>query len=184
MSHNRLHRAVRAARRIAAGFARNAKGATAIEFAIVAVPFFFLIFAIMETALVFFASQILETATADAARLIRTGQAQTQNFDASSFKTSLCSRIAALIDCSSPAFAIDVRTYQSFGSVDFSKPVDKNGNYVNTGAFQPGAGSDIVLVRAFYQFPLWLPTFGVSMSDLGNGKRLLSAAAVFRNEPF
>ena len=180
----RRRRFWRAVTRLPERFLRQSDGATAVEFGIVAVPFLFLIFAMLETALVFLAGQILETATADAARLIRTGQAQSQNFNATSFKTALCSRIVALIDCNSSAFAIDVRTYQSFGAANLNRPVDQNGNYVGTGTYQPGVGGDIVLVRAFYEFPIMLPTFGVSMSDLPNGKRLLAATAAFRNEPF
>ena len=38
--------------------------------------FFALLFAIIELAMVFFASQVLETVTQDTARLIMTGQAQ------------------------------------------------------------------------------------------------------------
>jgi Flp pilus assembly protein TadG len=49
-------------------FARGNDGIAAVEFGIVAAPFLALMFAIMETAIVFFASQTLETAVADSAR--------------------------------------------------------------------------------------------------------------------
>ena len=58
-------------------------------------------FAIMETSLVFFASQTLETAVADSARLIMTGQAQSQNFTAAQFKTAVCDKVEGLFDCAS-----------------------------------------------------------------------------------
>ena len=58
--------------------ARRNDGAAAVEFALVAAPFLALVFAIMETAIVFFAGQALETAVADTSRLIMTGQAQTK----------------------------------------------------------------------------------------------------------
>src|SRR3954469_16949676 len=70
-------------------------GATAVEFAMVAAPFLALIFAIMGTAIVFFAAQALETPAADSARLIMTGQAQTQGFDQAKFKQAVCGRIYA-----------------------------------------------------------------------------------------
>ena len=70
-----------------AGCIRQQDGAAAIEFGLVAAPFLALVFAIMETAIVFFAGQALETAAADSARLIMTGQAQTQGFDQAKFKT-------------------------------------------------------------------------------------------------
>src|SRR5437016_13647790 len=80
-------------------FARREDGAAAVEFAMVAAPFLALMFAIMETALVFFASQTLETAVADSARLIMTGQAQSQSFSQAQFKTSVCAKIGGLFDC-------------------------------------------------------------------------------------
>ena len=61
-------------------FARREDGAAAVEFAIVVAPFLAMLFAILETALVFFAGQTLETAVSDSARLILTGQAQTPGF--------------------------------------------------------------------------------------------------------
>ena len=44
---------------------------------------------IMETAIIFFAGQALETAVADSSRLIMTGQAQNASYTASSFKTAV-----------------------------------------------------------------------------------------------
>jgi len=55
-------------------FARAQRGAMAVEFAIVAFPFLLLLFGIVELALVFIVSMTLETATGDAARMIRTGK--------------------------------------------------------------------------------------------------------------
>src|SRR6185436_18855065 len=80
-------------------FARRSEGVAAVEFGMVAAPFLALMFAIMETALVFFASQTLETAVAVSSRLIMTGQAQSQSLDAGAFKNSVCSKIGGLFDC-------------------------------------------------------------------------------------
>ena len=57
-------------------FRRNRRGSAAVEFALVAPVFFALLFAIIETAIMFFASQVLETMTANASRLIMTGTEQ------------------------------------------------------------------------------------------------------------
>jgi len=86
---------VRAARR----FARHEKGATAVEFGMVALPFLALTFAILETALVFFADQTLEAAVSDSARLILTGQAQTASYSQADFKTQVCNRLYGMFDC-------------------------------------------------------------------------------------
>jgi Flp pilus assembly protein TadG len=164
-------------------FARDRKGATAVEFAMVALPFFAILFAILETALIFFAGQVLETGVADAARLIRTGQAQEQNFDKVKFKQAVCASVFALLDCDA-GLKIDVRELQNFNGAQEPLPIDGSGNFTDDNfVFQPGAGGDIVLVRAFYEWPTVLPDL-VSPNNLNNGNYLLSAAATFRNEPF
>ena len=91
-------------------FGRREDGAAAIEFAMVAAPFLAMIFAIMETALVFFAGQALETAAADSARLIMTGQAQTQGFSQAQFKSAVCGKVYAMFDCSGGLY-VDVKSY-------------------------------------------------------------------------
>jgi Flp pilus assembly protein TadG len=165
-------------------FARREDGAAAIEFGMVAAPFLALMFAIMETALVFFASQTLETAVADSARLIMTGQAQSQSFDAAAFKNSVCSKISGLFDCSGGLY-VDVKTYSSFGSVDNSSPIDSNGNLKTSSfGYTPGGPGDIVVVRLMYQWPTYASLLGFNLGNMAGNKRLLMATAAFRNEPY
>src|SRR5204863_2437943 len=116
--------------------------ATVVESAMVAWPFLAMMFAIIETAIVFFAGQTLETAGADSARLIMTGQAQTQGFDQTAFKNAVCAKIYGLFDCSGGLY-VDVKNYSSFGAITTGKPVDANGN-LQTGTFgyQPGGPGD------------------------------------------
>src|SRR5438874_6311083 len=108
-------------------FIRHQDGATAVEFAMVAAPFLAMMFAIIETAIVFFAGQTLETAGADSARLIMTGQAQTQGMDMATYKNAVCAKIYGLFDCAGGLY-VDVKNYASFAAVDVSKPIDSNGN--------------------------------------------------------
>jgi Flp pilus assembly protein TadG len=163
--------------------ARREDGAAAVEFGLVAVPFMAMLFAVIETALIFFAGQTLETATADASRLILTGQAQTQGFSQTQFKQSICSRVFGMFDCTN-GVTLDVRTAASFSSTDLSKPIDSQGNLSNNNVYQPGNAGDIVVVRVMYQWPTWVSIMGLKLSDLTGGKRLLMATAAFRNEPY
>src|SRR6476646_11833273 len=114
-------------------FIRQQDGATAVEFAMVAAPFLAMMFAIIETALVFFAGQALETAGADSARLIMTGQAQTQGFDQTKFKDAVCAKIYGLFDCTGGLY-VDVKNYSSFSAINTNKPIDASGN-LQTGTF-------------------------------------------------
>ena len=162
---------------------RQQDGAAAIEFGLVAAPFLALVFAIMETAIVFFAGQALETAAADSARLIMTGQAQTQGFDQAKFKTAVCSKIYGLFNCNSGIY-VDVKNYTSFANINTGNPV-VNGN-LQTGNFSysPGNAGEIVVVRLMYQWPVYVSLLGLNLADLNGGKRLLISTVAFRNEPF
>jgi Flp pilus assembly protein TadG len=164
-------------------FRRREDGATAVEFALVATPFLGLVFAIMDTAGVFFAGQALETATADSARLIMTGQAQTQGFTQAQFKQAVCAKVYALFDCNGGVY-VDVKTYASFSAVDVSKPIDANGNLVNNFTYQPGGPGCIVVVRLLYQWPVYVSLMGLTLTDMAGKKRLLVATSAFRNEPY
>ena len=171
-----------AGRRFGRRFRRDQSGATAVEFGLLALPFIATIFAVLETALVFFAAQTLETATADAARLIRTGQAQQQGFSADAFRQQVCSTVDALFDCGN--LKVEVKKYPTFGSVDLSVPLDANGNLGSTFDYAPGNGGDIVVVRAFYEWNIFVRMMGLDLTNMPNGKRLLAATTAFRNEPF
>jgi Flp pilus assembly protein TadG len=166
-----------------ARFRQDQDGASAVEFGLVALPFIALMLAILETALVFFAGQTMETAVADAARMIRTGQAQQQGFDADKFKEQICTQVMSLFDCDS-GLVFDVRTYQTFDSVNLNQPLDENGDLQTDFTYDPGHGGDIVVVRAFYEWPTFSKMLGLNFSNMGNGNHLLGATAAFRNEPF
>jgi len=164
-------------------FVRQDDGATAIEFGIVAAPFLALVFAIIETAIIFFAGQTLETAVSDSARLIMTGQAQAQNLTQATFKEKVCTKIYGLFDCAT-GMSVDVRTYTTFASANTGRPVDSNGNFVDDFTYSPGGPGQIVVVRLMYQWPVYVSLLGFNLADISGGKRLLMATAVFRNEPF
>ena len=164
-------------------FARGNDGIAAVEFGIVAAPFLALMFAIMETAIVFFASQTLETAVADSSRLIMTGQVQTGNFTETKFKQAVCAKILGLFDCAN-GIKIDVKKYAGFSSINNSKPIDAKGNLLTNFGYDPGKQGDIVVVRLMYEWPIYVSLLGFSLSDLSGGKRLIMATAAFRNEPY
>jgi hypothetical protein len=65
-----------------------------------------------------------------------------------------------------------------------NSPLDASGHFVDSVQYQPGGPSDIVVVRLFYQWPVYLSFLGFTMQNMAGGKRLLVATAAFRNEPF
>jgi Flp pilus assembly protein TadG len=168
--------------RIARRFVRQQDGAAAVEFALVAAPFLAMVFAIIETAIVFFAGQALETAAGDSARLIMTGQAQNQGFDQTRFKQAVCGKIYGLFNCNGGLY-VDVKSYPAFSSIPAAKPITNGNMDTNTG-YQPGNPGDIVMVRLMYQWPVYVSLLGLNLSDMSGGKRLLMSTVAFRNEPY
>jgi Flp pilus assembly protein TadG len=170
--------APRAVRRLV----RKQDGSAAIEFAMIAPVFFCLLFLIFETALMFWATQTLETAVADAGRLIMTGQAHQQGLNQGSFKEAVCDRLkGGLLDCAN--VQIDVQTKQTFEEFNTTIPYDADDQFKpDQVGYQAGGPNDIVLVRVFYQWPLIIPRPASHLTF--NNRQLLTAAAAFRNEPF
>ncbi|OLF81379.1 pilus assembly protein TadE [Maricaulis sp. W15] len=166
-----------------ARFCRAHDGATAIEFAMIAAPFFLLLFAMIEIAAVFFTGTVLENAVLESARKIRTGEAQTGGMSQAGFRQEVCNLISTVADCDN--LEIDVQVFEDFDTVDQSSPIDENGALDNSDfGWEPGDAGDIVLVRVFYRWSLMTPNFGGALSNMENNQRLITSATVFRNEPF
>jgi Flp pilus assembly protein TadG len=176
-----IGRASEIVRRRFVRFMRKQDGAAAVEFSLVALPFFGLTFAILETALVFFANQTLQAAAGDAGRLIMTGQAQSANYSADDFKTQVCNRIYGLFNCSS-GMTVDVKTYSNFGAVNNSAPVSNGQFNSNQTGYTLGGPSCIQVVTLYYQWPIYVPL--LHLSNLNGNNYLLQATAVFKNEPY
>lgn len=164
-------------------FSRDENGVVAVEFAIVILPFLALLFAIFETAFVFFADQMLENAVSEAARQIRTGQVQTGGVDENGFKNLVCANVVGMFDCAN-GLAVDIRSFPDFGTVALPDATNADGDLTNNFTFQPGTSSEVVIVRAFYPWSLLTPAHFTGLSNMTGNKRLLAAAAAFRNEPF
>jgi Flp pilus assembly protein TadG len=164
-------------------FRRDQSGASALEFALVAVPFILLLFAALQVGLVYLANFTLENATNQGARLIRTGQAQNKGFDAGAFRTEVCKYISAPLSCA--GLKLDVRRFANFSNAELTEPLDSGGALKTNFSYDPGVGGDVVVVRAFYEFelPTLLPA-AISMGNMKGGSRVLIATAAFRNEPF
>ncbi len=165
-------------------WAKREDGAAAVEFAMVLAPFLALVFAIMETALVFFAGQALETAVADSARLILTGQAQTQGMGQDDFKKAVCTKVTGLFDCTN-GISVNVQKFSSFSQISVLKPVDPSGNFNSQSLqFQSCGPGDICVVQLFYQWPVFVSLLGFNLTDMAGGKRLLASTAAFKVEPY
>jgi Flp pilus assembly protein TadG len=152
----------------------------------VAAPFFGLLMALFQTALVFFAARVLDVVTLQASRYILTGQAQNANYKQSDFATYVCNNTFALFTCTN--FMININTYNSFSAATTSTPTltfnKTTGAVTNTWTYSQGGPNDIVVVQVMYQWPVIGGPLNFTLSNLSNGNRLLISTAVFKNEPY
>jgi Flp pilus assembly protein TadG len=166
-------------------FGKRKDGATAVELALIAGPFFFTLFALAEVALMAVVQTNLDLAMADTARRIRTGEVQTQGLSAADVKNEVCagmSRIMA-VNCGADLF-IDIDRFSAFQEVSNPDPSEDGTLDPGEFGFNPGAPSDIILARGFYRWKVFTPFFQDIFGTMGNGQRLMASAILFRNEPF
>lgn len=180
--------------RVAAGrLRREERGVAAVQFALLAAPFLALLFAILETALVFWAGQVLQTAVTDTARDIYTGSFQLANVASNAtqlkdnVKTAICSRVVAMFDCTGK-LTIDVASYTTFPtSIPSPIVLDSSGNRVvdpNFGQYSSPGPNQVVLVRAIVLYPVYVNLLGSSTSNLNATTRIIMGSAAFRTEPY
>lgn len=179
-ARRRLRERIR--RSLAGRLLRSSDGSAAVEFGMVALPFLLMMFAILEIGLVFVTDSVLENATIETGRLVRTGQASAQAMDAAAFKTSLCGRMSIFApDCASRA-TVDVRVIPQFAT---APPDPMAGGSFDEGVltYANGAPGDLVLVRVWYRQPLLTTFLAQGLSRLDDGAAMLTATTAFRNEP-
>lgn len=163
---------------------KREEGATAIEFAMVALPFILTLFGIIEISLAYTAGTLLEGGTVSAARLIRTGQIQTGSADPeTAFREELCNQADILVVCDNIQVEAIPMPDDSFGSVgDYAVQYDNDGNMVSRG-FDAGGVSDVMLVRVYYAYPFLTPMIGTLLGGADQTMPLLSTV-VFQTEPY
>ncbi len=71
----------------------------------------------------------------------------------------------------------------NFSSMSFTSPVS-GGVLSVTESFSPAASGDYVMIQAFLPWNSLMATIGADVNTLADGTYVLSAAVVFRNEPF
>jgi Flp pilus assembly protein TadG len=168
--------------RLLRAFTKDRKGSAAIEFAILALPFFVVIFAIAEIAVMYFVDSGLDAALHKTVRQVRVGVAKSGSWDSNKFKDVLCSELSYSFGC---ATKIKVRATVITDMSSVSRISGINGGTLNvTEDFSLGDSGNYVLVQAFLP---WDPTFklyAISSDRLSDGSYVLSAAELIKNEPF
>ena len=160
-------------------------GVVAVEFALIAIPFFVLLLGTIETSLFFASGAVLEGAAADAARLIRTGQAQQSADPEQMFEDELCEMVGVMINCNNLQYEVIRMTGDTFSDAESNQPAfDDDGN-LEPGVFDAGNSNDVILVRAVYRYEFLTPYLGTMITgDPSRNWSIHMASVVIRSEPY
>ncbi len=170
---------------IKSGFWRSRRGATAVEFAMLALPLITLIFASLQVAIIYFFDQALQSGTQKAARQLLTGSAQTAGMTQFAFKNAVCANLPTQFDCNTNLM-VDVESSSSFTGANTSALtyVKPTGPSNTPGNYSPGNPGDIVIMRVMYDWPVLGGPLAVGLANMADGGHLMVATAVFKNEPY
>lgn len=169
-------------------FHSDNRGIAAVEFAMIAIPFFFLIFGLLEVCVIFILSSVLEHSANEAARQIRTGQFQTAGYadPAAKFKEDVKSKLFGMM-ADDTKLKIDVQVFSDFAGTGGTPPTfdATTGDLDDSGfGMNAGAQNEIVVIRVFYEWDLIIPVMSAPLANMDGSRRLLQATVAFRNEPF
>ncbi len=164
-------------------FWKAGNGATAVEFALVAVPLMYLLIGIIEMSLMFAGMSILHGATNEGARMVRTGQVQTTTGDPEDlFRSAVCAHADTLLSCNRLQY--EVVHIPNFANVESYAPqINENGDFVPR-PFDPGGVNDTVLIRTYYRYPLLTPLIGHLLADGPDNTRIMMSTIVLQTEPY
>ncbi|MBE7217107.1 MAG: pilus assembly protein [Caulobacteraceae bacterium] len=180
-----------------ARFASDLRGATAIEFAVLALPFVLAMLAVAEYGYVYLIDVSLDNALSAAARQVRTGQAQTAaTTDPTTGKSTpapvtqkqfaqmVCSGFTWVNDCEGN-LKVASEVEASFGQQTAAAPLDSSGELRGDLPFSMGQPGDVVLVRAFYPWRMITPGLWTGVSaPMSQNRVLLAAGSIVMNEPY
>jgi Flp pilus assembly pilin Flp len=169
-------------------FLRNSSGVTAIEFAMVAPVFFMAMGAVIETGIMLFTEYVLQSSVQEAARKIRTGQAQTAGMSSGDFKTEICNLAGKVFDCAGSVH-VYVKSAATFSALKTDTPSylsvgQSYGGSPSTTAYDCGGPSKPVAIIATYDWKIVMPFMKAFGNVDGDTKRRVAGFAMFQNEPF
>lgn len=171
------------------------RGATIVEFALVATPFVALLLATLQTSLAYLAQESLESAVETAARSVVTGQAQSADIDgkgkgmtaaqlAERFRQAGCKGLPDFMSCS--RLYVDVKSAGSgaaLGSNSLALTFDQNGKPTNQFSYDLGGQGSLVMIRFVYLWPMQIaPTADLRAG--GTGQTVLIATSVSKSEAY
>ena len=163
-------------------FRADRKGATAVEFGLLALPFFFLMMMIVEMAMVFWQRQVLQEATSQAARSILTGRSRvlytgSEAAQTEAFRKAICAKIYLSSGCSTRVF-IDVQPLGPSFPASRAMSMVREWTIDPTSFVMRSVGPEqVAIVRVAYKVPVITAGFFGSLARLNTCLLYTSDAA-------
>lgn len=196
-----MNRWMRCVRRRGHDVIAEQSGAAAIEFGLVALPFFLLFIGLVELGLVMMGYVTIETASAISGREASIGAgAGVDEEDLQERIRTLVSDISSgLVNGEDVRITTAVET--AFGDLPLRErcldpkgfPPTCDGAFEDLdgdGIYEPdpppldlGGPGDIISIRIFYNYEFFTPLIGDIFSNTGDGRFVISSAYAYRNEP-
>lgn len=164
-------------------FQKSQDGTAAVEFALVSVPFFTLLIGTIEIMMMFSTQMMLEGATENASRQIKTGFFQQAQYEdpEQEFRNVLCEQIGFLMNCDE--IVIEMLPFETFAEASEFTPVyDEDGQIISRG-FNSGNVNDTILIRTAFQYQMITP-FIDRVFARDSGSKLLMTTLVRKTEPY
>ena len=169
-------------------FAKSRAGSAAVEFSILAVPFFGMLYSIYEVGWYYFATSRVDSAVTDIGRALRTGSERIRSDTSAEefFDEIVCPQLSLFGKCQD-ILTFEVETFASYTALanagaDITCRNDAD-DEIEDIKFDEVGENDIVRIRMCLLYTTLNPAVGVNLAD-DSGKRRLTNTFVFKSEPF
>ncbi|TCQ71252.1 Flp pilus assembly protein TadG [Ochrobactrum sp. BH3] len=166
-------------------FGRNTQGVASLEFSLLAIPFFVMLFAIIECCASFTVQQVISQNATTLARELRIGALDGSSLNENFFKQYMCERSSIFVQLECDRLYIDLRSYKTISEIPRGLHYKNDGDIdVSDFKVQPGGIGPIKNLRVLYKWRLFTDLIRGSVSTLPDGTTILFSNEVWRSEPF
>ena len=182
---------------------KSESGSTALEFGVLAIPFFMIIVATVETLVAFAGEQILVNAVDKMSRQLRTGEitfnmGRTTDLTEAEFRELFCNEIKIVLSCSNSISSdqklfIDLKNVVNYSDIDVGIPKVSSADYaeLDTSGFEysPGGSGSINVLRVYYKWDVTVDLIRPYITNIRPGAEgseyyLMVSTMAFRNEGY
>jgi Flp pilus assembly protein TadG len=164
-------------------FCKDDRGATLVEFALVAPVFLMLLIGTIQLGVLGMISADFNNAVLEVSRRIRTGQLDGPK-DAATFKSQICGEMVDGAASCGGRLRISVRALSDFSGAEKAMRKQDPDDLTKGEPFDAGTAGTIILVTATYKWPLMIPFAGGAFAQADGLDVLIVSRLTFKNEPY